>query len=104
MNDSELANSWRDGAQAIASAIAQEANADLMRLVADALDGKHPPGTLETRQQRVLRAINNFCGEQKRMPSRRELIGLGLRGEDITEVVMKCRIKLHPEKRGPKPK
>lgn len=88
MDHSELASSWRDRAQAIASAIAQEANADLLRLVADALDGKHPPESPPTAQQRVLAAVNELCAKNpERLPYREELIDAGLRGELISEVL-----------------
>ena len=89
--DATAETDWRDRAQSIASEIAREANADLLRSIADALDGKHADEPRETAQQRVLSAVNEFCGEHGKMPSRKDLVERGVRGEDISEIAPQDR-------------
>ncbi len=104
----DLEQSWRDRAQAIATAVAGEANADLLRAVANALDGKHPPAPKETDQQRILTAIAESYITQGRAPSNKELRETGLSGRAINAVLTDLEtvgtiIRLHTVKRGRKP-
>ncbi len=76
---------------------------DLLR----ALKGEQPEPRKDDAQNRVLKAVNSFCAKSKRLPSRRELIDMGVRGEDVTEVFANLEkrgtIRFPKEKRGRKP-
>ncbi len=117
----EIAELWRERAQEIAESVARlvchappdeqgkEVAPELLRAVADALDGKHQPETGQTDQQRVLTAVNDFCADHPgKLPSRRNMIKMEVRGETVTEVFANLEkqgsIRFPKEKRGPKPK
>lgn len=112
--------SWRERAQDIAAGVAsiyvhappdekgKEVAPVLLRQVADALEGKHPPEARETDQQKVLTAIADSYRTSGRAPSNKELRGLGISGRAIDEVLSQIRetgprIRLHKERHGKKP-
>ena len=118
--NTDLEQSWRERAQDIAESVAiiyvhappdetgKEFAPELLRRIANALEGMHLPSPMESDQRRVLAAVNQFCSlHPGKLPSRRQLIEMGVRGEDITEVFANLKkqgtIRFPKEKRGPKP-
>lgn len=101
----ELANSWQYRAQDLASEVAREANAALLQLVIDAMNGKHSPDPKESEMQRVLTAINQSYASRGRAPSNKELREAGLSGRAISDALelTKGRVTLTKPKRGRKP-
>lgn len=108
----EAREAMLDRARLIAAVVAQEAaadgNTDLLREVADALEGKRPEAPPVTKQQLVLSAVDAFCRTHGRSPSQVEVRefarwqGITLRPADVSEVMAGKFKKGKPPGRPPR--
>jgi len=96
--DAADAERLRELAHSIAAEVAKEraliGQADDLRAVADALDGKHAAPEPETPFQRVLRAAGDYCATHGHRPTQKQLKSFApkLRAEDICETFRTVRL------------